>query len=81
MPLINWVDEQPALINKGKLYRHYKGNLYLVLEIATHSESLETVVVYQAMYGEKKVWVRPLEMFADYVNTEQGLVRRFAEVI
>ena len=51
-------------MNKIKLgvYKHYKGNEYLVLGIANHSETLEKMVVYQALYGEYKIWVRPIEI-------------------
>ena len=43
----------------GKYYRHFKGNVYRVLHIAKNSETLEDMVVYQAMYGEGGIWVRP----------------------
>lgn len=44
------------------IYRHYKGNLYQVLYIATHSETTEKLVVYRALYGEYGVWVRPVDV-------------------
>ena len=50
------------------IYRHYKGNLYLVLDICYHSETLEKMVVYRALYGDNKLWVRPYDMFFDEVN-------------
>ena len=50
---------------KGKYYRHFKGNVYRVLHIAKHSETLEDIVVYQAMYGERGIWVRPKAMFEE----------------
>ena len=53
------------------LYRHFKGNLYKVLLLATHTETEEEMVVYQAMYGEGKLWVRPLELFASEVDKEK----------
>ena len=53
------------------LYRHFKGNLYKVLMLATHTETEEVMVVYQAMYGEGKLWTRPLELFAAKVDTEK----------
>ena len=62
------------------LYRHYKGNDYEVLGVATHSETEERVVVYRALYGEFGLWVRPLEMFEETVVVEGETVARFARV-
>ncbi|MFT6876525.1 MAG: hypothetical protein ACI9XK_001950 [Granulosicoccus sp.] len=50
------------------IYRHYKGNLYQVLGLARHSETEESLVVYQALYGEKGYWLRPLTLWLDPVN-------------
>jgi len=49
------------------VYRHYKGNLYDVIGVATHSETGERLVVYRPQYGERALWVRPLEMFMETV--------------
>ena len=49
-------------------YRHYKGNHYVVLGVATHSEKLEKLVVYLADYGDRGLWVRPLAMFLETVE-------------
>ena len=62
------------------LYRHYKGKEYTVIEVATHSETLEEMVVYRPMYGEKKLWVRPLAMFMENVEVNGEAVQRFARV-
>lgn len=63
----------------GKCFRHFKGNRYRVLAIARDSETLEPMVVYQALYGDGDVWVRPYEMFFGTVERD-GIVRpRFEE--
>ena len=50
------------------LYRHFKGNLYKLLYVAKHSETLEPMVVYQALYGEQGIWVRPASMWNEHVE-------------
>lgn len=55
-------------IMPGKKYRHFKNKEYLGLLIATHSETREKYVVYQALYGEQEYFVRPYEMFASEVD-------------
>ena len=64
------------MIKKG-VYKHYKGNKYRVLDIAIHSETLEKMVVYKALYGEEKVWVRPLSMWEETVECDGKTVPRF----
>lgn len=59
------------------LYRHYKGNYYQVLEIARHSETLEPLVVYRALYGDRGLWVRPQAMFLETVFVGGRNVPRF----
>lgn len=66
-------------IKLGRKYRHFKGNEYLVLYLAKHSETLEELVVYQALYGERGIWVRPLAMFLEQVEIGGKLVNRFQE--
>lgn len=61
-------------------YRHYKGNDYEVVAVARHSETLEPVVVYKALYGEGGLWVRPYTMFSEHVVIDGRPVRRFAPV-
>ena len=51
-------------------YRHFKGKEYLVLYTARHSETLEPMVVYQALYGERGIWVRPAAMWGEHVERE-----------
>jgi hypothetical protein len=61
----------------GRRYRHYKNKDYEVLAIATHSETLEPLVVYRALYGEGQVWVRPAAMFLETVVVEGVSQPRF----
>ena len=61
----------------GGIYRHYKGNLYEVLAIAKHSETLEDMVVYKALYEEGLVWVRPLSMFDEEIIKDNVRIKRF----
>ena len=66
-------DPLPTLIETPKgLYRHYKGLMYEVLGTVRHSESLEPMTLYRALYGERGMWVRPAAMFAE-VMTIDGL--------
>ena len=58
-------------IHVGAVYRHFKGNRYRVLAIAEHTETGEQLVVYQALYGEGKVYARPMEMYAGEVDREK----------
>jgi hypothetical protein len=60
------------------IYRHYKGQRYRVLGLARHSETLEPLVVYQALYGERGLWVRPAAMFNETVERDGQPVARFA---
>ncbi len=59
---------------KAGIYKHYKGNLYQVFHLATHSETREKVVVYQCLYDDYSMWVRPYEMFIETVTLESGQV-------
>ena len=63
---------------KRGIYQHYKGQLYQVFNVATYSETQEKFVVYQCLYGDYSMWVRPLSMFIETVkNTENSEVPRF----
>ena len=67
-------------INKKFLlgkYEHYKGNQYEVIGVAKHSETLEELVVYRALYGEHGLWVRPLKMFLETVEVGDKKIPRF----
>ena len=61
-------------------YRHFKGNLYRVLHIAKHTETLEDMVVYQAMYGDRDIWVRPKAMFEEVIERDGKTFRRFEPI-
>ena len=63
-----------------RYYRHFKGGKYKVLAIGQDSESLTVVVVYQALYGDHKVWVRPKEMFDGVVERDGQIMKRFTEI-
>ena len=58
-------------------YRHYKGKEYVVLGVASHSETLEKLVVYRADYGDQGLWVRPLAMFLETVEISGEYKARF----
>jgi len=58
-------------------YRHYKNRDYIVLGVATHSETNEEVVVYRTDYGDYSLWVRPRSMFTEQVLVDGHLVPRF----
>jgi hypothetical protein len=58
-------------------YRHCKGNEYTVVGVALHSETQEELVVYQQEYGDRKLWVRPKQMFLETVEVDGRAVPRF----
>jgi len=58
-------------------YRHYKGNMYEVIGVAKHSETLEELVIYKALYGKNELWARPIKMFFDEVEVDGKKVPRF----
>ena len=64
------------MLKLGK-YNHYKGHEYEVIGVAKHSETLEEMVVYKALYGDCGLWVRPLKMFIETVVVEGKSVPRF----
>ena len=66
-------------IRPGK-YRHFKGGLYRVVGMARHSETLQPMVVYEALYGSGGLWVRPAEMWQEWVERDGYAGPRFAPV-
>lgn len=58
-------------------YRHFKGNEYQLLGIATHSETMEPMVVYRALYGQRGLWVRPASMWTENVERDGYCGPRF----
>lgn len=61
-------------------YRHFKGNEYEVIGVAKHSETMEDLVVYRALYGEQGLWVRPAAMWNERVELNGQLVQRFTKI-
>ena len=70
-------NDMQEMVRPG-IYQHYKGMMYQVVGVARHSESLEPLVVYQALYGAYGMWVRPAAMFAESVEVDGVMVPRFA---
>jgi hypothetical protein len=68
-------------IRPGALYEHYKGQRYKVVHVARHSETLEELVVYQALYGAHEFWVRPLKMFLEEIEINGRLQPRFRAIV
>lgn len=58
-------------------YRHFKGNEYEVIGVAKHSETMEELVVYRALYGERGLWVRPASMWNEQVERDGKIFQRF----
>ena len=72
----------PIIRTAPGLYRHYKGNLYQVIDTVRHSETLEPMTLYRALYGEQGLWVRPAAMFEEQImvnGTRQARFVRIAE--
>ena len=68
----------PLIETPPGLYRHYKGNLYEVVGTVRHSETLEPMTLYRALYGENGLWVRPAAMFGEEVVIDGVRQLRFA---
>ena len=72
-------DDDMSEIIPGR-YRHFKGNEYNVLFVAKHSETMEDMVVYQALYGEHGIWVRPASMWNETVERDGHKYTRFTYI-
>ena len=70
---------EKTIVKCGK-YRHYKGNEYEVIGMASHSETLEDMVVYRALYGDGRLWVRPASMWNETVEVNGKKQKRFEAV-
>ena len=66
-------------IKKGR-YRHFKGNEYEVLCVAKHSETLEDMVIYRALYGKREIWARPASMWNEDIEREGKVYKRFVYI-
>lgn len=76
MPPLFWIrPEAPSRVKsmeelkRGK-YRHFKGKEYMLIGVASHSETLEPMVIYKALYGEGRLWVRPAAMWTETVDRD-----------
>jgi len=58
-------------------YQHYKGKKYIVIGVAKNSETLEDLVIYQAQYGKKQIWARPIKMFLEKIIIKNKKIPRF----
>jgi len=79
-PTVPFYSPQAKSLTVGEVYEHYSGKQYRVLAIARHSETLEEMVVYEALYGDQNVWTRPLDMFMESILLEGKLCARFKQV-
>ena len=68
-------EEQTKLV--GRMFRHFKGNLYRLEGFAKDSETLEEMVMYRALYGEHGLWVRPAKMFFETIERDGRTMKRF----
>ncbi len=77
---MNDSDLPPLIDTPVGLYRHYKGGHYRVLGTVRHSETLEPMTLYQALYGQQGLWVRPAAMFGEMVTVDGVQRQRFERI-
>jgi len=77
---MNDQDLPPLIVTPNGLYRHYKGGQYEVIDTARHSETLEPMTVYRALYGAHGLWVRPAAMFNEQVLIDGVMQPRFVKI-
>ena len=70
----------PLVLTEPGLYQHYKGGMYRVMDTVRHSETLEPMTLYRALYGENGLWVRPAAMFGESVAVDGALQPRFRRI-
>lgn len=73
-------DLPPLIETRPGLYRHYKGSQYRVLGTVRHSETLEPMTLYQALYGQQGLWVRPAALFGETVVIDGAMRPRFERI-
>lgn len=71
----------PLIVTPPGRYQHYKGGLYEVVDTVRHSETLEPMTLYRALYGEQGLWVRPAAMFLETVEINGVIQPRFAAIL
>jgi hypothetical protein len=74
------MEQSDAFAIRPGRYRHFKGNEYEVIGVAHHSETMEPLVVYRALYGERGLWVRPAAMWNETVERDGKTYRRFTYI-
>jgi hypothetical protein len=79
-PAASLAMKDSSFYNKAGVYRHYKGNYYLLLFVSQHTETQEELVIYQSLYGDFGIWARPLEMFFSTIEYEGKTQPRFYKV-
>lgn len=67
-------------MDNERYFLHFKGGLYKMIGLAKDSETLENIVIYQALYGEENIWARPEKMFFETIERDGEIIKRFKEI-